>query len=81
MYMYAKKSGMSLTAVDSYGDVELDQFLLQFYGGPSKTDQTLYTQKSKHAIRYGIHCQFLSVRDSDKTKNDPLKRATRCTRC
>ena len=74
---FAKSSGTTLEAVEAYSEGELDNFLSRFYGGLRKDDGNLYTKKSMHAIRYGIHRHFLSVKDWDITKNDTFKQSNK----
>ena len=62
---FAKCAGTTLAAVEAYDNAELDQFLSRYYGGLRKDTGALYTKKSMHAIRYGLHRHFQATRDID----------------
>ncbi|XP_022080180.1 uncharacterized protein LOC110973579 [Acanthaster planci] len=59
---FAKHTG---TSVEALTDSELDSFLSQFYVALRRENGELYTKKSMHGIRYGLHRHFQSVRGID----------------
>ena len=60
---YAVFTGTSLAVVEALPDDELDMFLSLFFAGLCKADGSLYTKKSMHGIKYGLHCRFKTVKD------------------
>lgn len=67
---YAACAGTSLAAVEAMDEADLDKFLSRFFAGLRKADGTLYTKKTMHGIRYGLHRHFKAQRDIDITKSD-----------
>jgi hypothetical protein len=66
---YAVFAGTTLVDVEALSVQELDQFLSRFFAGLRKADGSLYTKKSMHGIKYGLHRHFKTVRDVDITKD------------
>jgi hypothetical protein len=71
---FSKFAGVDLNLIDD--DAQLDKLLSRFYAGLRKNDGTLYTKKSMHAIRYGLHRHFLK-KDVDITKVENFKESSR----
>ncbi len=72
---YAVFTGTSLAAVEALPGDELDVFLSRFFAGLRKADGSLYTKKSMHGIKYGLHRHFKAVKDVDITKSDIFRRS------
>ncbi|XP_071512103.1 uncharacterized protein KIAA1958-like [Diadema antillarum] len=70
---FAECAGTSLATVQGYGNAELDKFLSRFYGGLRRNNGDLYTKKSMHAIRYGLHRHFQATKDIDICNSDMFK--------
>ena len=64
---YAEFTGTTLEAVEAMTNGELDTFLGPFYAGLRKADGNLYTKKTMHAIKYGLHRHFKTLKDIDIT--------------
>jgi site-specific recombinase XerD len=58
------------TSLENMTDLELDNFLSRFYAGLRKDDGHLYSTKCMHALRYGIHKHFQSIKGIDITNSD-----------
>ena len=64
---YAEFTGTTLEAVEAMTNGELDTFLGPFYAGLRKADGNLCTKKTMHAIKYGLHRRFKTLKDIDIT--------------
>ena len=75
--MNAFASCAGANSLETMTDLELDNFLAQFYAGTRKENGSLYTSKSMHGLRYGIHRHFQSVKGIDITNSDQFVRSNK----